>query len=303
MKRLSYWIGLVLLLSTVGCGNADAPSEASSSSGSSVSIDEQSSQEAVESSSVSSHGQSEESVSSESAPATESPSSSPSSSPSQVEGFDPGDQGGGESQAAEMVDLTIQIVDKNGAPVPNLCVNLELVSGADGNYMPGDALTGSDGTVIRGANPGSTYNVIVSDRKQLDYEGVSLRGQKIFSVTARANDSNHHVLAWDLPTPAELDQQASGKVTLTFLNASGKPMPDLWVSGSPADDTSPEPRQIVFGITDQQGKVYWTSPELGAFVGAAHSDVDGGNHQYDSFSFTVTDRNQSFQFTWVAETA
>lgn len=205
------------------------------------------------------------------------------------------------SYPTHMKEIQVTMVDIYGSPVGNLCVNLEYVDGPKGSYTPGDALTRySTGATLRYASP-AQYNVIVSDRDQLDYTGASQRNQMVFPISVTESGESSFIFIWDKPTPQEQDLAAKDKVTLTFLDNYGKPVRDLWVSIFPKDDKNPEPRQIVPGITDQYGRVYWTNYETGAFIGSAlliTTDGDGPYiHGKDSISFEVTGPGE-FTFIW-----
>lgn len=198
------------------------------------------------------------------------------------------------------VPLRIVAVDAAGKPVANLCINLEYTGGQEGTYMPGDAMTKSDGTVLREAHPNANYNVLVSDRKQLDYEGKTLRNQMSFPIRVEDGAENNFQLVWTYPSPRELDLADPDKITLTFRDQSGNPVQDLWVTGSPAEDNNPEPRQLVFGITDQDGRVYWTSPEYGSFKMSAllFLDEEESQNQAGSYTFTSETPGQELFFSW-----
>lgn len=199
-----------------------------------------------------------------------------------------------------MEEIRVSVKDKAGKHVGGLVVNLEHTGGPEGSYMPFDALTGvSTGSVLRGAHPGK-YNVILMDRKQQDYEGKTQRNKMTFPIEVVFDGKNEFNLIWTYPTPEELDSAVKDKVTLTFLDKSGKPVPELWVSLSPGADKSPEPRQIVLGITNSRGQVYWPQYEFGEFVGGALRSETEGDGPYTGgppLRFTVKGAS-SFTFTW-----
>ncbi|MCD7946696.1 MAG: YbfJ family protein [Oscillospiraceae bacterium] len=184
---------------------------------------------------------------------------------------------------------------------------MEYTGGEKGPYPPGDALTTpSTGSVTREVHP-AQYNVILTDRKQLDYECVSQRNQMTFPITVTKGGENKFTFVWEYPTPQELDLATEDKVTLTFLDADGNPVSDLWITVFPDDDHRPEPRQLVIGETDAFGRVYWVNYEESSFHGYALMTVSQGEEDQlyiygaHPVAFTVTG-SEEFTFLWVPRT-
>jgi len=208
-------------------------------------------------------------------------------------------------------DINISMVDKNGGPVPNLFVNLELTGGLQGYQVGGESLTDSDGYVSREAFLTVSYDVVVSDRKLEDYQGSTLRYKMEFPVTAE-HETNNFTFVWEYPTPQEIAEQEENKVTFVFTNKQDEPVKNLQIRlfEITANEMPPKRKQVPvrinLGYIYSNGKAYWSYPSHGQYTLYAYlydKDADAYVSQNYTLSIRASDYGKEIKLVWNPVTA